>query len=149
MVSLRMLFSLLATGLLCPVQAFANWEYTHWGMRQEQVIAASNGAVQATAPEPGATDGEKVRAAGTYKLGPLTLEVEFVFHAKFGLRCVRYAASGEEAAQLKAELVKRYGPPTLVTDSQMAESLEWDKPDRISVVMGGPPIAAGVIQCAP
>ena len=99
--------------LIAPI-AHADWQYTHWGMTPEQVVAASRGAAQVV-PEKNRPRGVPIltAATGTYQEGPLELRVTFQFTtAGNGLACVSYGVnSHDQDDAFKAALVKRYGPP--------------------------------------
>lgn len=95
--------------------AWANWEYTRWGMTVDQVVAASKGAVKAIPANarPRAAADMQLAATGTHKDGNLLLEVRLSFDTKTnGLACVAYAVRDPaQNALLKDTLMKRYGRP--------------------------------------
>jgi hypothetical protein len=131
--------------------ARANWEYTKWGMTPEQVVGASKGAVKIVpAADRYKDDEHEIAAQGSHNDGPLHLDVGFMFDNKGGgLTCVLYNATGEDAAVLKAILIKRYGPPTKEGSFLSSQTLEWKTPDEIGFVMGQTPVADVVTHCAP
>jgi hypothetical protein len=111
--TMRALPVVLAMLLIAPA-ARADWQYTHWGMTPEQVVAASKGTVKLLPEKERPRLPPTVTAAtGAYQDGPLQLRVTFSFNiATNGLVCVNYGLNshdGDEA--FKASLVKRYGPP--------------------------------------
>jgi hypothetical protein len=100
--------------LLTAPAARADWQYTHWGMTPDQVVAASRG----TAKLLPAKDRPRLppmltAATGAYQDGPLQLRVTFSFDiATNGLVCVNYGLSSPDNDEaFKAALVRRYGPP--------------------------------------
>jgi hypothetical protein len=100
--------------LLIASAARADWQYTHWGMTPEQVVAASKGTAQLLPEKDRPRLPPRVTAAkGDYQDGPLPLRVTFSFDiATNGLACVSYGVSNHVYDDgLKAALTKRYGPP--------------------------------------
>src|SRR5215470_9149821 len=128
---------------LAPVQARADWAYTHWGMTPEQVASASKGAVNvipaAQRDKGGITE---AAAKGTYADGAMKMSVGFLFDTKTGgLICVVYSVL--DAAQnetLEAAMVKRYGPPDQSSNvPRMGKDITWkNKTDSIEFVGGAP-----------
>jgi hypothetical protein len=106
----------LAAALAClagPAQA--HWEYTRWGMTQQQVVAASRGAVQTLPPaqrRPVPNARMEYRAAGTFRSGTLRLTVAFGFDARNGgLVCVSAQAEAAQADALRARMERLFGAP--------------------------------------
>jgi hypothetical protein len=100
--------------LLFAPAARADWQYTHWGMTPEQVVAASKGAAQLVPEKDRPRLPPMVTSAtGAYQDGPLQLRVTFSFNiATNGLVCVNYGLNSHDSDEaFKAVLVKRYGPP--------------------------------------
>jgi hypothetical protein len=94
-----------------PTPALADWQYTHWGMSVDEVIAASNGSAQEIKDR----KGDRVRKmprliVGTTKEGETAFAVEFYFEDK-KLRLIRYAPTGTmDCAAEEAFLLDRFGP---------------------------------------
>jgi hypothetical protein len=100
--------------LLVAPSARADWQYTHWGMTPEQVVAASKGAAKLLPEKDRPRLPPFVTAAvGEYQDGPLQLRTVFMFNiATNGLACVDFGVSNHVYDDaLKAALIKRYGPP--------------------------------------
>jgi hypothetical protein len=94
--------------------ARADWQYTHWGMTPEQVVAASKGTAQLLPEKDRPRLPPMVTAAkGDYQDGPLPLRVAFLFAiATNGLTCVSYGLNTHDNDDaFKAALTKRYGRP--------------------------------------
>jgi hypothetical protein len=124
--------------LLIATAAHADWQYTHWGMTPEQVVAASRGAAQVV-PEKNRPRGLPMltAATGTYQDGPLELRVTFQFNtASNGLACVSYGVNSHDNDDaFKAALVKRFGPPQKTSGGGfLGTTLSWTTPtDQIDV----------------
>lgn len=94
-----------------PTPALADWQYTHWGMSVEEVVAASNGTVKKIKDR----KGDRVRnlprlAVGQANEGDTTFDVEFYFEDK-KLRLIRYAPTGTmDCLGEEAFLLDRFGP---------------------------------------
>lgn len=100
-----MRFVLAAGMLLVGQPAFANWQFTKWGMTPQQVLEASGG--QAVIVIPGPWPDENVRNRGPYRSG------EYEFIAKFRytdekLTSVLLTMDGACGA-LKGDLIGLYG----------------------------------------
>jgi hypothetical protein len=121
--------------------AWANWEYTRWGMTLEQVVAASKGAVKALPANARPTAaGLRAAATGTHKDGNLMLEVRFSFDEKTnGLACVAYVVrNSAQNALLKDTLMKRYGRPQNEGGLPAIglEEITWTRPmDQITLMI--------------
>jgi hypothetical protein len=151
---MRTLAAIAVLASLFSSPAWANWEYTRWGMTPEQATAASNGAVKLLPPDqrkklPEA-DLEAV-ADGTWTDGPLKLHVGFSVDMKTGgLKCVFYNVLDETQNKLlKEAMVKRYGAPQSTSGLPAIgmETLHWSKPDSIDLNLVEK-TAAFVLHCA-
>ena len=141
----------LVFGVLVP-QAHADWEYTKWGMTPEQVVRASKGSVRIVpvADRYKNDDGWEIAVQGPFNTGGLRVDLGFTFDIKSGgLRCVLGNVLGDQAAGLKALLVKQLGPPKESGDFLGAETLAWETPDRVGLVIGRKPVAAVMEYCSP
>jgi hypothetical protein len=139
---------LLVAGLSAP--AWANWEYTRWGMSPEQVAAASSGAVKVLPKaqrQSGGGDHSEIAAMGIFESEGLTLSVGFQFDTVTGgLTCVLYNAMGDDVAELKDLLVKKYGQATQ-SEFPGGYSMTWKTPESIELAVGERPLAAAVTHC--
>jgi hypothetical protein len=140
----------LAAALAClagPAQA--HWEYTRWGMTQQQVVAASRGAVQTLPPaqrRPVPNARMEYRAAGTFRSGTLRLTVAFGFDARNGgLVCVSAQAEAAQADALRARMERppgtRAGPRQRGHDARLDQA----RRDR-SAPDPGPPGGAAALR---
>lgn len=142
-------YALLAA-LSAAVPAQAHFEYTRWGMTEQQVIAASRGAARALpAPERRSVGVIEYRVTASQRsdAGP-SFTVAFGFASPGGLRCISYRADGEGAAiALRAWLIRRYGQPEGRggQTAQGQESLSWTRPDQIDAEFG--PGGALALHC--
>lgn len=131
--------------------ARADWAYTHWGMKLEQVVAASGGAVTALAPDKRTRDDAdhwELAAEGTFTDGALKLPVGFTFDTvKGGLKCVMFNAFGDDVASLQQMMVGRYGKPVHDSTYGPTHSMTWRTPDAVELVVGQKPLAAAVMHC--
>lgn len=97
--------------------ARADWQYTHWGMTPEQVVAASGGKATLLAERQRRRLPPFMTAAtGTFQDGALALSTSFTFDiASSGLRCVFYGVmDAKDNAALEAALTARFGKPQRV-----------------------------------
>jgi len=110
----------------------ADWQYTHWGMTPEQVVAASRGAAKIV-PEKDRPKGLPLvtGATGTDRDGAVEVRVTFQFKtASNGLACVSYGVNSHaQDDAFKAALVKRYGPPQKTSGGGfLGTTLSWTIP---------------------
>ena len=144
---------LVLTMLLIAPVAQADWQYTHWGMTPEQVVAASRGKAQLV-PQKDRPQGMPMltAATGEYQDGPLPLRVTFQFNvASNGLACVSYGVNNHDNDEaFKAALVKRYGPPQTTSGGGfLGTTLSWKTPtDQIDATFSKSD-PAFVMQCSP
>lgn len=139
---------LAAAAVAMPAQA--SFEYTRWGMTEQQVIAASRGAARALPAQERRAVGAieyRITASQRTDAGP-SFTVAFGFASPGGLRCISYRADGDGAAiALRAWLIRRYGQPSARggRTEQGEESLAWTRPDQIDAEFG--PRGALALQC--
>ncbi len=133
--------------------AAAHWEYTRWGMTQQQVIAASRGAVRALPvgerrPVPSAR--MEYRASGQFRTAGLQMTVAFAFDGRNGgLVCVSARVEEGQADALRARLERQFGPAQErgQDPGTGARSYGWSRPDEIDLqVTRGQP--AVLLHCA-
>jgi hypothetical protein len=144
----------LAVALACLSDpARAHWEYSRWGMTQQQVVSASRGAVRILPPaerRPVPNARMEYRAAGTFRSGTLRLTVAFAFDARNGgLVCVSAQAEAAQADALRARMERLFGAPQ--ERGQEAASgtttLGWTRPDEIDLHLA-PGRPAVLLHCA-
>lgn len=144
------IIAVLAIGTVAP--AFADWDYTHWGMTAQQVIAASNGAAHVMPPGRRYRDeaaGFEISVEATSK-GPPRTDIGFEFDLPGGgLRCVLVNATGDDADLLRAQLVQRYGKAPNESEFGSLHTWSWSKPDAIEFTLNQSPKAGVVNHCAP
>jgi hypothetical protein len=149
--AMRLLPLVLTMQLIAPA-AHADWQYTHWGMTPEQVVAASRGAAQVV-PEKNRPRGLPMltAATGAYQDGPLELRVTFQFNtASNGLACVSYGVNSHDNDDaFKAALVKRFGPPHKTSGGGfLGTTLSWTTPtDQIDATFSKSD-SAFAMQCS-
>lgn len=143
------------TAALCllATPAAAHWEYTRWGMTQQQVIAASRGAVRALPrAERRYVPAARIeyRASGEFRSGGLRLTVAFAFDARNGgLVCVSARGDPAQGAALRARIERGFGaaPERGSDPTTGAESLVWTRPDEINLELTpGQPVV--VLHCS-
>ncbi len=122
--------------LSLPLQAHANWEYTHWGMTPAQLVAASHGAVHIIPPQRRGATALLTLAEGEFRTGAIILNVSFAFRAAGnGLALVSYVT--QTAAQnyaLRDYLVHKYGAPAPSGEEDLGAGA-WHKPGQDSIDM--------------
>jgi hypothetical protein len=127
---------------LAALPAAADWEYTKWGMKPEEVAQASKGTVKVL-PLDRRKKLEEANmehaAEGSFTEGKLKLAVRFGFALDTkGLVCVIYAVeTKEQNALLKEALIRKYGPPATTGGLPVIglESANWKQPDDIDLEM--------------
>jgi len=138
-------------GLAWPAEA--HWEFTRWGMTQQQVVAASRGAVRALSsaerrPVPNAR--MEYRASGEFRSGTLQLTVAFAFDARNGgLVCVSAQGEAAQADALRARIERLFGAPQERGQDPRSGTvtLGWTRPDEIDLqITPGRPVV--VLHCA-
>lgn len=119
--------------------AEAHWEFTRWGMTEQQVIAASRGQLRLLPPQerrPVPSARMEYRVGGEFRSGALRLTVALAFDARNGgLVCVSARGDGAQAAALRARLIRNFGQPTDRGQDPATgtESISWDRPDEINL----------------
>lgn len=144
----------LAAGLAClATPAAAHWEYTRWGMTQQQVVAASRGAVRALpAGERRAVPEARMeyRATGEFRAGALRLTVAFAFDARNGgLVCVSARGDSLQGPALRGRIERAFGAPQErgLDPASGTETLAWSRPDEINLELTpGQPVI--LLQCS-
>jgi hypothetical protein len=99
--------------ILTAAPAYADWQYTHWGMTADQAIAASNGSLSSCTPAAckGATGGKfQPKTIGEYQSGEFKFENIMLFDDAGGLAKVRLKlADPAQITRLQSALVSKYG----------------------------------------
>jgi hypothetical protein len=96
--------------------AHAGWQYTQWGMTDDQVIAASQGAVLAVPPKTGFSNGSSMRAEGLYVSSAGKFEANFIFDKDNRLIQVNLGQmDAVGCSNTRRLLTEKYGP---AADSQ-------------------------------
>jgi hypothetical protein len=103
--------------LLPQLQARADWQYTRWGMTIDQVIGASNGALQPCTTEacgkPSEGDGLSKGAFGPYDSGAFKFNAFLFFDQEGKLQRVELKPiNRDKLPELFAALRAKYGEPT-------------------------------------
>jgi hypothetical protein len=107
---------IVAIRLLWAMPAYADWQYTKWGMTPEQVVDASGGSGSKI---PLSQQGGKSRLGftallvGRYTLGDFSFDLDFQF-AKTGLEMVAMELtpySYDRCKRLENTMLSKYGSP--------------------------------------
>jgi hypothetical protein len=131
------------TALFITTGAYADWQYTRWGMTVEQVSAASKGQLRScnAVCDKQVTNGEIARLYGPYRSG----EFQFTAFAMFDKSTNKLAYMNlklENSLQgnaLIGALRTKYGEPANQTNTQLMTMLVWrDARDQIDIVTIGP-----------
>ncbi|HZP98889.1 MAG TPA: hypothetical protein VFB13_05075 [Reyranella sp.] len=135
----------LVVGLLLasafPGGAWADWQYTKWGMTPEEVVAASDGKIKMLEKPRPAAPGEVALVEGRYESGDLKFSATFVFRdaEKKSLTLVSLALLDSEkltCAGVHEALFAKYGEPGhVISDrSTFTRQLFWqDRPTNLSI----------------
>jgi hypothetical protein len=129
--------------------AFADWEYTHWGMTPEQVAAASSGNVKVVQEDDREPSGDRteVAATGSFPVDGRFLSVGFMFDSVTGgLKCVAYNAVGDDVRMVKERLVSKYGQ-TNEESFGAGYFMTWKSPEPIELAVKADPPTAAVMHC--
>lgn len=107
---------LAAFAILLPAPAAADWQYTRWGMTQQQVMAASKGAARQNpnlVADTGTHRNERALLAAPYSAGRLSFRAQFFFdNGQQKLVKVRLVlTAGADCTDVRAELMNLYGQP--------------------------------------
>ena len=109
------IFSMLTvvTLTLAGSPALADWQYTHWGMTPEEVLAAAPNPIGR--PDKADFYDESANLAhlltSTYSVGDLSFQVQFIFHDLESLAAVRLVPYMNNCTQLERILTDTYGAP--------------------------------------
>lgn len=110
----------LVLALSAPGQARADWQWTKWGMTQDQLIAASEGKAH---PVAGRSD--LLRMDGAFQIGGFTFRtITFNFDASGRLEQVNLFGSDAVFADVSLALRSVYGPP-VKTEQEYYEQHEY------------------------
>jgi len=122
----RVLWAVLAIGFwLCSgsAAAWADWQYTKWGMTEPQVIAASKGAAVAPKDVKGGRIGTVNLLSAPYRTGRYEFTAIFAFDgvtrklATVTLKVI----NPSDGYGVKSELMGKYGKPTTRTSDGTTE----------------------------
>jgi len=112
---------------LSPAALWADWQYTRWGMKPEEVIQAS-GKIAIVEPNTTAHSTETATALLTapYTTGRFNFDVKFLFNKKTSLLARVYLSLLDPnlCAELHGALYSRYGKPES-QNSAIMESSNW------------------------
>lgn len=126
----RTIAFLCGVGLMLPLPAAADWQFTKWGMTPAQVKAASKGAAKELLPDEAADSSPKdghVKAllGSDYVSGNFTFRAYFRFDAEQKLREVMLSNTSNGSDILDA-LKEKYGPPITDKSTQgVIRQTEW------------------------
>jgi hypothetical protein len=115
-------FVLIAVGGALPSTAFADWQYTRWGMNPQQVISASKGKAAwrpTQFPKPEAPIEE---LGGTYSAGGRVFDLKFSFSDN---KLVLVSLDLPVCGSLLTDIKSAYGPPLDETEGPFP-SWRWD-----------------------
>jgi hypothetical protein len=104
--------------------AFADWQYTRWGMTPDEVAAAAKGQAPLNSGTPGQTmEGYVVGNVGTYQTMTREFSVVFYYQSE-KLSRVQLKTSGD-CFPLMNELRATYGHPNFDNRSPVVRQLTW------------------------
>jgi hypothetical protein len=141
------------TALLINTVAYADWQYTRWGMTVEQVAAASKGQLRLcnAACDKQVTDGEIARLYGQYRSGEFAFTAFAMFNkttGKLAYMNLKLDNSSQGNALIGA-LRAKYGEPATKTSSQLMSMFVWrEARDQINIVSIGSGTADGLTTLA-
>jgi hypothetical protein len=133
-----LVFGVLFSTAVLPIRA--DWQYTKWGMTEDEVVAASQGAAKALSPSERAKWKSDPSLSAVYVAGDLKFTAFFSFEkATKGLSEVSlHLDSPSQAVALRDGLISKYGKPgreegsmsekSSISTSEMEsrnQSIEW------------------------
>lgn len=123
-------FPLLAALFLLVSPAFADWQYTKWGMTLHEVINASGNRVVPIpeAEQPGRSPVlETARLTGSFTSGRFVFDVDFSFdNVTNKLSTVTLELRGLSQCQLLEQSLRtKYGKPSEVKDYSAIRMVHW------------------------
>jgi hypothetical protein len=124
----QILIGLLVIPIVWPVATSADWQYTHWNMTPEQVIAASQGTAQATSKQE-----HKNKRLGSetplLKAKWISGELQFVAYFYFNSNKLTTVSlelqNPEHEATLVRSLKLKYGEPKSERRLSVARTMTW------------------------
>lgn len=115
-------------GMVASEGAFADWQYTSWGMSEQEVLAAGGDRL---APDGPASDdvfeGYENGASGIYQSGSYSFDASFHFK-RSGLALVHLDmtdSSAQACIDLRQSLEGIYGDPYQRTDNSFIFAQSW------------------------
>src|ERR1700743_641397 len=107
-------------GAIVAAPAYADWNFTRWGMSPAEVVQASSGSVHPFDNGQMTSDGQKIMAEGEIHSGDLDLQMRFLF-SKDGLSSLNASLPLTQCDALTTALKGRYGEGTPTS----AYWMEW------------------------
>lgn len=125
-----------STGLYSG-SAYADWQYTRWGMSPEQVVAASDNTVRPAKEIVKTTDGQQTKMLeGTYQTGAFSFQSAFYFNLQNQLSAVQLSLRNvSDCPSLWGTMQTSYGPPEVSKISLGQFAKWWDKDSGNAVVL--------------
>ena len=104
----------------------ADWQYTKWGMKVDEVIIASDGKAKEFVDSGRDSDTARTLATAPYVAGDFLFEANFMFDRKTQkLRHVKLTLKKDNGGSLYAALVNRYGKPVSELETAVLRSARW------------------------
>lgn len=131
-----MKWPLCVVAVLFSAPAFADWQFTRWGMTPDQVVAASKGAARlATEEETARLDGPRQKqrrtlAVGSHTAAGIAFSVRFVFENNRLVLVSTGVTRPEDAEPLRQALLMQYGQPAFVSRVSVLTQLGWSDRGR-------------------
>lgn len=97
------------TSLASSSSARAAWQYTRWGMSEQEVLAASAGKAYKPAAPDLYPDGGLHLLSAPHEASGLSFEARFVFDAQEGLERIRLDYPLAECGSLSGPMTSTYG----------------------------------------
>lgn len=126
-------------GWLCCGTASAKWQYTEWGMTQDQVSKAAPAGTEPLSSEECvahsvADSNEKALLKATYESGQYRFTAIFSFDTRTGgLSSIKLnLVNLDKALELRGSLAAKYGEPAYKADTAVLSVARWrDVTDEI------------------
>jgi hypothetical protein len=116
-------FTLGAVGVAQP--SLAHWQYTHWGMTPNEVVAASNGKARLVTSSQFGENGETADVGAIHEIAGIKFETVFLFQEKRLSMVIVWSEDSQQCRALSRDLLAKYGKPSSIKTGLMPRT-DWD-----------------------
>jgi hypothetical protein len=138
-IDVKLKIMVVAGAFVCATPAFADWQYTRWGMSSDEVITASKGSLKRGDGQKSAQNSDTRQATGSYVTGDLEFDANLWFGPD-GLRTVSLSLRDDKKCQdIQRDLLGKYGTP-VERSGGTVQRLMWadrEANNRVALVTTG------------